>query len=35
MADHAATMCQQALQVPARNPNPTIVIQNERKLQPG
>jgi predicted RNase H-like HicB family nuclease len=34
MAHHVETMRQQALQVPARNPNPTIVIQNEQKLQP-
>ena len=34
MPDHVETMRQQALQVPARNPNPTIVIQNEQKLQP-
>jgi predicted RNase H-like HicB family nuclease len=34
MADHVETMRQQGLSVPPSNPNPTIVIQNERKLQP-
>ena len=34
MADHAQTMQQQGLSVPLPNLNPTIVIQNESKLQP-
>ena len=34
MADHVETMRQREFPVPATNPNPTIVIQNERKLQP-
>ena len=34
MADHVQTLRQQGLAVPAHNPNPTIVIQNEAKLQP-
>jgi predicted RNase H-like HicB family nuclease len=34
IADHIATMREHGLSVPASNPNPTIVIQNERKLQP-
>jgi predicted RNase H-like HicB family nuclease len=34
MADHVATMRQHGLSVPSSNPNPTIVIQNEQKLQP-
>jgi predicted RNase H-like HicB family nuclease len=34
MADHVETMGQQGLPAPPGNPNPTIVIQNERKLQP-
>jgi predicted RNase H-like HicB family nuclease len=34
MADHVQTLRDQGLSVPARNPNPTIVIQNESKLQP-
>jgi predicted RNase H-like HicB family nuclease len=34
MADHVQTLREQGLAVPAHNPNPTIVIQNETKLQP-
>ena len=34
MADHSQTLREQGLSVPAPNPNPTIVIQNEPKLQP-
>ena len=34
MADHVQTLREQGLAVPAHNPNPTIVIQNESKLQP-
>ncbi|PYI95862.1 MAG: HicB family protein [Verrucomicrobia bacterium] len=34
MADHVEVIRQQGLPVPPSNPNPTIVIQNERKLQP-
>ncbi|PYJ94569.1 MAG: HicB family protein [Verrucomicrobia bacterium] len=33
MADHTQMLRQQGLPVPASNPNPTIVIQNEPKLQ--
>ena len=33
MAEHVQTLREQGLDVPARNPNPTILIQNERKLQ--
>ena len=32
MADHVQTLREQRLDVPPPNPNPTIVIQNERKL---
>jgi predicted RNase H-like HicB family nuclease len=34
MADHVQTLREQGLAVPAHNPNPTIVIQNEAKLRP-
>jgi predicted RNase H-like HicB family nuclease len=34
MADHVQTLREQGLAVPAYNPNPAIVIQNEPKLQP-
>jgi len=34
MADHTQMMRDQRLSVPAPNSNPTIVIQNEAKLQP-
>jgi len=34
MADHVQTLREQGLAVPAQNPNPTIVIQNEPKFQP-
>jgi predicted RNase H-like HicB family nuclease len=34
MADHTQTLREQSLPVPAPNTNPTIVIQNESKLQP-
>jgi hypothetical protein len=34
MADHTQMLLEQGLSVPAPNPNPTIVIQNEAKLQP-
>ena len=33
MADHAQTLRDQGLAVPAHNPNPTIVIPSESKLQ--
>jgi len=33
MADHVQMLRGQGLAVPAHNPNPTIVIQNESKLQ--
>ena len=32
MADHVQTLREQHLEIPPPNPNPTIVIQNERKL---
>lgn len=32
MADHVQTLREQCLDVPPPNPNPTIIIQNERKL---
>jgi predicted RNase H-like HicB family nuclease len=34
MDDHVETLREQGLPVPSRNPNPTITIQNELKLQP-
>jgi hypothetical protein len=34
MADHTQMLREQGLPVPAPNTNPTIVIQNEAKLQP-
>ena len=34
MEDHVKTMREHGLSVPPPNPNPTIVIQNENKLQP-
>ncbi len=34
MEDHPQTIREHKLPVPPRNPNPTIVIQNESKLQP-
>ena len=34
MSDRMQTLRDQGLTVPAANPNPTIVIQNESKLQP-
>jgi hypothetical protein len=34
MADHVQMLRAQGLTVPERNPNPTIVILNEPKLQP-
>ena len=34
MADHVQTLGEQGLPIPPPNPNPTIVIQNELKLQP-
>ncbi len=33
IADHTQTLREQGLPVPTPNPDPTIVIQNERKLQ--
>jgi len=33
MADHVQTMREQGLPIPAVNPDPTVVIQNERKQQ--
>jgi predicted RNase H-like HicB family nuclease len=33
MEDHVQTLREQKLPVPAPNPDPTVVIQNERKLQ--
>lgn len=34
MTDHLEMLREQGLPVPAANPNPTIVIQNQSKLQP-
>jgi predicted RNase H-like HicB family nuclease len=34
MEDHVQMLREQGLSVPAHNPNPMIVIQNEPKLQP-
>src|SRR5215472_14799813 len=34
MADHVETLREQLLPVPAHNPNPTIVIQNEASCNP-
>jgi hypothetical protein len=34
MADHAQMLREQGLSVPTPNPNPTIMIQKEPKLQP-
>ena len=34
MADHLETLREHGLPVPGQNPNPTIVIQNDPKLQP-
>ncbi len=34
MQDHVNTMRENGLRVPDPNPNPTVVIQNERKLEP-
>jgi len=34
MEDHARTLREEGMSVPPANPNPTIVIQNEPKLQP-
>lgn len=33
MADHVQTLLEQGMTVPASNPNPTITIQNDRRLQ--
>ncbi len=33
MEDHVQTLREQRMPVPPTNPDPTIVIQNERKLQ--
>ncbi len=34
MQDHIQTLREQGMPAPPINPNPTILIQNERKLQP-
>jgi len=34
MKDHLQMLRAQNLPIPAANPNPTILVQNERKLQP-
>ncbi len=34
MQDHVNTMQEYGLPVPDANPNPTVIIQNERKLEP-
>jgi predicted RNase H-like HicB family nuclease len=33
MQDHVQLLREQGLPVPQRNPNPTIVVRNERKLE--
>ncbi|MGA2661889.1 MAG: type II toxin-antitoxin system HicB family antitoxin [Verrucomicrobiota bacterium] len=33
MADHVQTLREQGMAIPANNPNPTIIIQNDRRLQ--
>jgi predicted RNase H-like HicB family nuclease len=33
MEDHVKTLLEQKLPVPQRNPNPTVVIQNEQKAE--
>ena len=33
MADHVQTLREQGMTIPANNPNPTIFIQNDRRLQ--
>lgn len=32
--DHTRTLCELGLPVALSNPNPTVMIQNEQKLQP-
>jgi len=34
MKDHAQTLREHGLPIPPPNPNPSIVVQNERKLEP-
>jgi predicted RNase H-like HicB family nuclease len=33
MVDHVQTLREQGMTIPANNPNPTIMFQNDRKLQ--
>jgi len=33
MADHVQTLREQGMTIPANNPNPTIIIQNDRGLR--
>jgi predicted RNase H-like HicB family nuclease len=33
MADHVQTLPEQGMTIPATNPNPTIIIQNDQRLQ--
>jgi predicted RNase H-like HicB family nuclease len=33
MADHVQTLREQGMKIPVDNPNPTIIIQNDRRLQ--
>jgi predicted RNase H-like HicB family nuclease len=34
MDEHVALLVEQNLHVPEPNPNPTVVVQNERRLEP-
>ncbi len=34
MEEHVALLKERGLSIPQANPNPTVVIQNERRLQP-
>ena len=34
MREHVAVLCEQGLPVPPRNPDPKVVIQNERGEEP-
>lgn len=34
MEEHLVTLKEMGLPIPSENPNPTVMIQNERRLQP-
>jgi predicted RNase H-like HicB family nuclease len=34
MEEHVALLEEQKLPIPEQNPNPTVVVQNEKRLQP-